>query len=134
MQKQFLLMSPHLISYLCLMSTMQALIEKTNKTGKLAFAKTRETQVDTRSSFKVTLGIMPDYTFNGIGVRVDGVSDNKPAQKAGSKTGDVILSIGDFKTTSLEGYMQVLGKFKKGDKATVTYARNGQTLSSAVEF
>ena len=50
MQKQFLLMSPHLISYLCLMSTMQALIEKTNKHlekifeggGKKAIAKQKE--------------------------------------------------------------------------------------------
>lgn len=101
---------------------------------KLAFTKTRETQTSTSARFTVTMGIMPDYTFNGIGVRVDGVSDNRPAQKAGLKTGDVILSIGDFKTNSLENYMQALGKFKKGDKATVTYSRNGQTLSSAVEF
>ena len=101
---------------------------------KLVFTKTRETQSTTSARFNVTMGIMPDYTFNGVGVRVDGVSDKRPAQKAGLKTGDVILSIGDFKTNSLEGYMQALGKFKKGDKATVTYTRNGQTLSSALEF
>jgi hypothetical protein len=100
---------------------------------KLVFTKTRDKQANA-TTFSVTLGIMPDYTFDGIGVRVDGVSDNRPAQKAGLKTGDVILSIGDYKTNSLESYMQALGKFKKGDKTTVTYARNGQTLSSAVEF
>jgi aminopeptidase YwaD len=50
------------------------------------------------------------------------------------KAGDVIISIGDYKTNSLESYMQTLGKFKKGDKTTVTYVRNGQTLSSTVEF
>jgi len=75
-----------------------------------------------------------DYTFSGLGVRVDGVSDDRPAQKAGLKTGDIILSIGDFKTNSLENYMQALGQFKKGDKTNVTYTRAGQTLSSAVEF
>ncbi|MGZ3949840.1 MAG: M28 family peptidase [Flavisolibacter sp.] len=101
--------------------------------AKIAFTKTRDKQM-TASTFSVTLGIMPDYTFNGMGVRVDGVSDNRPAQKAGIKAGDVILSIGDYKTNSLETYMQALGKFKKGDKTMVTYARNGQTLSSAVEF
>lgn len=101
---------------------------------KLAFTKTRETQTTTSARFSVTMGIMPDYTFAGVGVRVDGVSDNKPAQKAGLKAGDVILSIGDYKTNSLEGYMQTLGKFKKGDKTTVTYLRSGQTLSSTVEF
>jgi aminopeptidase YwaD len=102
--------------------------------AKLAFTKTRETQTTTSARFSVTMGIMPDYTFNGVGVRADGVSDNKPAQKAGLKAGDVIISIGDYKTNSLESYMQTLGKFKKGDKTTVTYVRNGQTLSSTVEF
>jgi aminopeptidase YwaD len=101
---------------------------------RLAFTKTRETQSTTSARFSVTLGVMPDYTFSGIGVRIDGVSDDKPAQKAGMKAGDVVLSIGDYKTNSLEGYMQALSKFKKGDKTTVTYSRNGQTLSSAIEF
>jgi hypothetical protein len=108
-------------------------VEDKQKT-KLAFTKTRETQTTTSARFSVTMGIMPDYTFSGVGVRVDGVSDNKPAQKAGLKSGDVILSLGDFKTNSMEAYMQTLGKFKKGDKTTVTYVRNGQTLSSTVEF
>jgi len=101
---------------------------------KLAFTKTRETQTTTSARFSVTMGIMPDYTFSGLGVRVDGVSDDRPAQKAGLKTGDVILSIGDYKTNSLEHYMQALGQFKKGDKTNVTYTRAGQTLSSTVEF
>jgi Zn-dependent M28 family amino/carboxypeptidase len=101
---------------------------------KLAFTKTREAPATTSARFSVTLGIMPDYTFSGFGVRVDGISDGRPAQKAGLKTGDIILSIGDYKTNSLEGYMEALGQFKKGDKTNVTYARAGQTLSSAVEF
>jgi S1-C subfamily serine protease len=112
-----------------------SVIETEDKTkAKLAFTKTRETQTTTSARFSVTLGIMPDYTFSGIGVRVDGVSDNRPAEKAGLKTGDVVLSIGDYKTNSLENYMQALGQFKKGDKTTVTYARGSQTLSSTVEF
>lgn len=112
-----------------------SVIEKEDKQKtKLAFTKTRDAQVGTTERFSVTLGILPDYTFSGTGVRVDGVSDNRPAQKAGLKTGDVILSLGSYKTNSLEGYMQALGKFKKGDRTTVTYSRNGQTLLSAITF
>ena len=77
---------------------------------------------------------MPDYTFSGNGVRVDGVSENKPAQKAGIKSGDVITSIGEHKISSMESYMQALGKFKKGEKTVVVYNRSGQTLSASVEF
>ena len=98
------------------------------------FTKTRETQSGTTARFSVTLGIMPDYTFNGAGVRADGVSDGRPAQKAGLQTGDVITAIGGFKTGSLESYMQTLGKFKKGDKTTVSYLRDGKPLVCTVEF
>jgi hypothetical protein len=34
----------------------------------------------------------------------------------------------------MESYMQALSKFKKGDKAPVQYTRNGQSLSTTVEF
>ncbi len=32
--------------------------------------------------FTVTLGIMPDYTFNGKGVRADGIIDGKSGPKS----------------------------------------------------
>jgi Zn-dependent M28 family amino/carboxypeptidase len=101
---------------------------------KLSFTKTRETQTTTSARFSVTLGIMPDYTFSGTGVRVDGISENKPAQKAGMQAGDVITALGEYRITGLENYMQALGKFKKGDKTTVTFSRGTQTLSASVEF
>lgn len=101
---------------------------------KLAFTKTREAQTTTSARWSVSLGIMPDYTFSGSGVKVDGVSDNRPAQKAGIMAGDVITRLGDFPLTSMESYMQALSKFKKGEKATVQYTRNGQALSTTVEF
>jgi len=114
---------------------LQSVIEAADRSvTKLAFTKTREQQTTTSARFSVTMGIMPDYTFSGAGVRADGVSENKPAQKAGIKSGDVILSIGDYKTNSLEAYMQALGKFKKGDRANVSYQRGSETLSTTVEF
>ena len=113
---------------------IEAIVQAGNNKGKLAFTKTREIQTSTSTRFSVTMGIMPDYTFNGSGVRVDGVSDNRPAQKAGIKTGDVIVQLGDFSTTSMEGYMQALSKFKKGDKAKVKYKRGNDTLEAEVEF
>lgn len=111
-----------------------SLIENTNASGKLSFLKTKEVQTTTTARFSVTMGIMPDYTYSGIGVRVDGVSENKPGQKAGLKAGDVITALGDYKITSMESYMQALSKFKKGDKAKVIFTRGTQTLSSSVEF
>ncbi len=101
---------------------------------KLAFTKTRETQTTTSARFSVTMGIMPDYTFAGTGVRADGVSDGRPAQKAGLKAGDIILQLGDYPTNSMEQYMQTLGKFKKGDKTTVKFKRGDEIMTAPVEF
>jgi S1-C subfamily serine protease len=80
------------------------------------------------------MGIMPDYSFSGTGVRADGVSDGKPAQKAGLKAGDIIIQLGETQISSLENYMQALGKFKKGEKAKVKFKRGNETLESQVEF
>ena len=113
---------------------IETIVQAANEKGKLAFTKTREAQTTTSARFSVTMGIMPDYTFTGSGVRVDGVSENRPAKKAGIKTGDVIVQLGDFSTTSMEGYMQALSRFKKGDKAKVKYKRGEETLETEVEF
>lgn len=110
------------------------LVESLNSSSKLAFLKTREAQTTTSARFSVTMGVMPDYTYSGSGLRADGVSEGKPAQKAGLKAGDIILQIGDYKITSMESYMQTLGKFKKGDKTKVIYKRGNETLETTVEF
>jgi S1-C subfamily serine protease len=111
-----------------------SLVEKLNDSSdKLVFTKTREQQM-ARSSFSVTMGIMPDYTFSGPGVKVDGVSDNRPAKKAGIVTGDIILQLGEHKISSVETYMQALGKFKKGDKTTVKYKRGSEEKETEVQF
>jgi aminopeptidase YwaD len=110
------------------------IITRSAARGKLAFTKTREAQTSTTARFSVSMGIMPDYTFSGAGVRVDGVSEGRPAQKAGIRAGDIIVQLGDFNTTSVENYMQALSKFKKGDKAKVKYKRSNEVLEAEVVF
>lgn len=113
---------------------IESIIDKLNKQHqKLAFLKTRETQAST-SSFKVTMGIMPDYTYPGEGVRADGVTEGRPASKAGLKTGDVIIQLGPHKVNSVESYMQALNQFNKGDKTKVKFKRGNQTVEAEVQF
>jgi hypothetical protein len=106
-------------------------LDKQNQ--KIAFLKTRETQTS-NTAFKVTLGIMPDYTYDGAGIRADGVTEGRPAFKAGIKAGDVIIQLGDYPVSSMDTYMQALNKFQKGDKTKVKFKRGGETLESAIEF
>jgi peptidase M28-like protein/PDZ domain-containing protein len=111
-----------------------SLVENLNTKGKIAFTKTRDTQSNGSARFSVTLGIMPDYAFSGSGVRVDGVSDGRPAQKAGLKIGDVIIQLGDVPVSSLDNYMQALSTFKKGDSTKVKFKRGNDVAEAAVQF
>ncbi len=84
--------------------------------------------------FSVTLGVMPDYMFDGEGMRLDGVTTGKSAQLAGLQKGDVITKMGDVKIVDMTSYMKALGQFKKGDVTEVLYIRNGKEESARVEF
>ena len=119
---------------LLIVNYINNLIASLNKQNtRLAFLKTREAQVSL-APFKVTLGIMPDYTFSGSGVRADGVTEGRPASKAGIKAGDVIVKLGETVVTSMESYMQALNKLNKGDKTKVIYKRGEETMESDIQF
>lgn len=118
---------------LAVIKLIYRVIEKANAQEKLSFTPTREPQMST-ARFSVTLGIMPDYTYNKGGVRVDGVTDGRPAQKAGLATGDVIVQLGKTSITNLEAYMQALSTYKKGDKTTVTVKRGTKQQTFNIQF
>jgi aminopeptidase YwaD len=110
------------------------IIEATQKRDKLAFLKTRE-QTMAKTSFKVTMGLMLDYTYSGgDGIKVDGVSDNRPAQKAGIKAGDIITQLGDFKFADVNDYMKALGKFNKGETTKAKLKRGNEELTVEITF
>ena len=113
---------------------IQEMIQNDKTPNKLVFTKTREQQTSTSTRFSVSMGIMPDYSYGGTGVRVDGVSDNRPAKKAGILVGDVVKQLGDYKTSSVEAYMQALSKFKKGDKTTVVVVRGDKEINFEIVF
>jgi aminopeptidase YwaD len=108
-------------------------IDETNKLGKLAFTKTREPKMEGKR-FTVSLGIMPDYTFTGAGIRADGIIDGKIAQKAGIQAGDVIIKLGDNSFSDINQYMNVLSRYKKGDPTTVTVLRGKDQLTFNIIF
>lgn len=108
-------------------------VGKMEKEPKPSFTPTKQSTVG-KVRFKVTLGVMPDYSYQDGGVRIDGVTDNKPAQKAGMKGGDIIIQLGDNKITGMQTYMEALGKFAEGDKTQVKVMRDGKELSLPIEF
>ena len=110
------------------------LIRELDDNGRIAFTKTKDSSNENSPRFTVTMGVVPDYAYSGKGMRVDGVTDGKPAQKAGVAAGDIIIKLGTFEVTDMMAYMQALGKFSKGQTTTVTLIRNNETLELPVSF
>ena len=108
-------------------------VEATCTFPKMEYSETKQPQNQARS-FKVTMGVMPDYAFDKKGMRIDGVSDGKPAAKAGLKAGDIIIKIGDIDIADVYGYMDVLGKFKKGESTKVVVQRGSESLTLDITF
>lgn len=114
---------------------MLALIERLDKEGKLEFSATKnESQGRSSASYKVTLGVMPDYVHGGKGMRVDSVIEDRPGQKAGMQAGDVIIRMGDLEIGDIYDYMEGLANFKAGDQTTVVVKRGDEEVTLNVTF
>ena len=113
---------------------IESLISALNDDGKLTFTKTQEVNTEKAPRFKVTLGVVPDYMYDGKGMRIDGLTDGKPAANAGLMVGDVVVGIGADEVTDMMSYMKALGAFNKGDTAPVKILRQGQPLEKQVTF
>lgn len=109
------------------------LIEATDSKGKLAFTKTAEQQMG-KMKMAVTLGVIPDYGYTGTGMRIDGVSPGKLAERVGLKAGDVLLQLGEYKFVDVMSYMKALGNFKKGDKTKLKIKRGAEEKEFDIEF
>jgi hypothetical protein len=70
-------------------------------------------------------GVMPDYGFDGKGVKLQGVAPGSPAEKAGLKEGDILLSLNDKDFEDVKGYSAIFFALKPGDEITLGFERNG---------
>lgn len=109
------------------------IITDLDNNGKLPFRKTKNESEEV-PRFKVGLGVIPDYLFDGKGMRIDGISEDKPAQKAGLQKGDIVVKLGDSAVFDMMSYMKVLATFKAGDKTNVTVDRQGKMVDAVIQF
>lgn len=102
--------------------------------GRLTFSKTQSTENQATPRFKLTLGIMPDYFYEGEGVKVDGVTEGKPAFLAGVQRGDTLVSLGDYPVRDMQTYMQALAGMRQGSAVTLRVRRGGEEIEMTVRF
>ena len=101
----------------------------------LTFSKTKDPEGGSqRRRFSVSLGVMPDYVAEVEGLKIDGVTPDKPAAVAGIVEGDIVIQLGEYTIGDIYEYMNALGKFRNGDSCTVRFVRGIDTLSAEIVF
>lgn len=110
------------------------IIKNLDGSSKLAFTKTKDPDPSSTPRMEVTLGVIPDYLYSGVGMRIDGVREGKPAHAAGLEKGDVIIQLAGKDIKDIYVYMEVLSTFHKGDKTTVSVLRGGKEMEFELQF
>ena len=100
-----------------------------NENGEDNFDIIVPNQAKTNDAF---LGVVTEQTEQGA--KVNQVSDESPAAKAGLKEGDIITKVNDIKIDGPASLYDAIGKSKPEDKVTISYIRNGKTSTQVVSL
>ena len=86
-------------------------------------------------SFRVWVGGIPDFSEEGKGVKLSGVTGGSPAEKAGLMAGDTIVKFGDKELRNLYDYTYALQGRKPGEKVNLVVRRmvDGKTAEKTLE-
>ncbi|WP_452225402.1 M28 family peptidase [Lacinutrix chionoecetis] len=109
------------------------IITDLDNNGKLPFRATKN-ESDDLPKFEVGLGVIPDYLFDGKGLRIDGTREDTPATNAGIQKGDIVVKMGGNNVTDMKSYMGALSNYKKGDTTKVTVKRGEELIEVSVTF
>jgi S1-C subfamily serine protease len=86
----------------------------------------------TSQGFRVSMGTVPDFAADVKGVKLAGVKEGGPAEKAGIRGGDIVIRVGSKEIKNLYDYAFALGEFKPGDVVEVVVLRDGQEVMLSV--
>ncbi len=94
-----------------------------------AYTVTKSESTARSTGFRVYLGTIPNYADASVGLVLDGVRKDSPAERAGLKAGDRIVKIAGRDVRNVYDYTYALGEMKAGQEYEVEVVRaEGQTL------
>lgn len=85
---------------------------------------------ETKTSFRVYVGTVPDFSYNGQGYKTSNIAKNSPGEKAGLKAGDIIIKFGDIDVMNIYDFTFALSKYNIGDEVEVTFIRDNQQMKT----
>jgi len=111
------------------------LMDVANRDQALTYQEAGSKTRATRMNFKVTLGIVPDFTSSeNSGLGVGGVRADGPADKGGMQKGDRIVALDGMEVTNIYDYMARLKKLEAGQIITVDVIRNDEKVVLLVQL
>jgi hypothetical protein len=75
---------------------------------------------------RAATGIVPDMTYQGLGVRAASITAGSGAEQAGLRAGDQLLSIAGNRTPDLKALAEALKQLHPGEVVEVEFARDEQ--------
>jgi len=107
-------------------------LDLANRPDRIPFTRPVGDTEQKAASFGVYVGGVPDYGYDGEGLRISEVTENSPAEIAELKKGDVIVKFDDMPIKNIYDYTNALAKHKPGDMVYFTLQRNGSEIKLPV--
>lgn len=95
-----------------------------NYTGTTPSANT--VPVLTKSDRRASTGSVPDFSFQGEGIKVGSVISGSAGEKAGLQANDIIVEFDNVKVADLMQYSNLLKKYQPGDVVNIVVLREGK--------
>lgn len=85
-------------------------------------------------SRQVSLGTVPDFAWEGRGVRLSDITPDTPAEAVGLRVGDIIIRLNGTAIDTLADFANVLRTLKPGNSLTIEFLRDQkqQTVTTHV--
>ncbi len=85
-------------------------------------------KTDEKVKVEVYLGTIPDFSFDGTGVKLAGVKKDSPSDKAGLTAGDIIIKFDNIEIKDIYDYTKALSEHKPGDEVEILILREEKEL------
>jgi hypothetical protein len=83
---------------------------------------------------RVSVGAVPDFAYQGPGLRLDGVVPDSPADKAGMQAGDILVQLDGKAVNGLGGFNELLKQLEPGQKVELRWTRGDKASKATVEL
>jgi len=105
-----------------------------SKPDRIPFTLVPEDTTKKSTNFKVYVGGVPDYGYDGEGLKISDITPGSPAAKAGLKAEDIVIKFADIEIKNIYDYTAALGKFKPDDIVDFKVKRGKEILVIAVKL